>query len=232
MSVKIYIAAHKDFPWCPDNKDYTIVCGDGELKNKYPVDVIKEHNTKLYTDLHDSYAELTRLRYIQMYVKPTTDYVGFCQYKRYFDFYDKTDCIENIMKHHDAILPAAVSQGPNVIEAYGRYHRKEDILHCIDIVKKNFPHMSKSADIAMKAKAIRANNMFIMKRKDFYDYCYFLFNIFDTYNRENGWKTMDDIKNSGCKQFKTHGFLAERLSNIFFTERFKTPVSKGIIIKR
>ena len=163
-----------------------------------------------------------------MNIKPDADYIGFCQYKRYFT---NISDVEEIMKHHDAILPAQVPQGPTMVDAYGRYHRKEDLIHCMDIIKRNFPEMSDSVDEVMESNKIHANNMFIMKRKDFYKYCYFLFNIFDTLNRENGWKTMDDIKRDR-RQLKTHGFLAERISNVFFVHYFKSPLHRSIVVKR
>ena len=85
MNLNIYIAAHKDFQWCPVNKDYKIICGKDELHNTYPVEVITERSTQHYVDLHDSYAELTRLYHIYKNVKSLPEYIGFCQYKRYFD---------------------------------------------------------------------------------------------------------------------------------------------------
>ena len=232
MSLNIYIAAHKDFQWCPVNKDYKIICGKDELRNTYPVEVITERSTQHYVDLHDSYAELTRLYHIYRNVKPLPEYIGFCQYKRYFDFYDKTASVENIMKHHDAILPSVTPAGPNVLKSYASYHRKQDLEQCIDIIKKLFPEMSKTTDSFIKSYGLRANNMFIMKRNDFRDYCKFIFEVFDELDKQNNWNTMDDMKKCGIVQRKTHGFLAERISNIFFLERFKTPLTKGIIIKR
>ena len=194
MSLNIYIAAHKDFQWCPVNKDYKIICGKDELRNAYPVEIITERSTQHYIDLHDSYAELTRLYHIYKNVKPLPEYIGFCQYKRYFDFYDKTASVENIMKNYDAILPSVTPAGPNVLKSYANYHRKQDLEQCVDIIKRLFPEMSKTTDDFIKSYGLRANNMFIMKRNDFCDYCKFIFGVFDELDRQNNWNTMDDMK--------------------------------------
>lgn len=69
------------------------------------------------------------------------------------------------MKNYDAILPSVTPAGPNVLKSYANYHRKQDLEQCVDIIKRLFPEMSKTTDDFIKSYGLRANNMFIMKKK-------------------------------------------------------------------
>jgi hypothetical protein len=233
MSTRIFISAHKDFKLnditssnTSSNISYNIISGKGDLKDAYGVPVIEEdwklQSEQKWVDMHDSYAELTRLFYIYKHIVPKDQYIGFCQYKRRF-FIDKP--VDEIFKEHDAILPKIAMQMPSIKKAYGFYHRKEDIEAIEDAVKKKFPHFSNALDEAFnKTTRLHPHNSFIMKNKDFNDYAYFIYEVMRELDKNKGWRSMSDEKADGVKQLKNHAFLAERLSEVFYKERFKNPV--------
>lgn len=223
-SLKIFISTHKDFTPNVKGDEYTIICNKGDLNNTYDIPVIEEDWEGKYIDMHMSYAELTRLFYIYKNIMYLPDYVGFCQYKRIFNLGENpTQKLNEILKEHDAIVSPIVFQCPNIKYAYGSYHNSDDINAAEEIVKQKFPHFVPAMEKVFNDTHLHPHNTFIMSRKDFRDYCYFLMTILEQLDRNNNWNSMDDMKRDK-RQIKTHGFLAERIGAVFFEERFKNPV--------
>lgn len=217
------IATHKDFIYDNRFKDACIIDG-GECKNVYSIPVYHENEyPSRYTKLHDSYAELSRLHHAYTVLKNHLgSYVGFMQYKRMFNVPEED--IPKIIDKHGAILSAPVSQFPTIGKAYGTWHNIKDIELASDIVKKAFPHFSDDVDNTLWKDDVKLHphNTIITSRSAFNDWCFFLFRIFEKFDKEKGWNNIEDWKQSGA-QLKTHGFLAERLSNIFFNRFFSNP---------
>ena len=55
-NLNIFISAYTDFAEYPNNKTYKIVCGKGELKNNYSLDILEEDSkyTKLNKTMNES----------------------------------------------------------------------------------------------------------------------------------------------------------------------------------
>lgn len=217
----LFIATHKDFIYTKHYKDVIIVDGN-ECKKDYKIPVKHENDfPSHYTKLHDSYAEISRLYYIYKCLRPLWgSYVGFMQYKRIFDV--KEEDIPRILNDYECILPKAVSQSPTIVEAYKRYHCIDDILLAINIIKEKFPEYKVDDVMYMKTGHLHPHNSFIMKSAMFDKYCQFLFTVFMEFDKRMKWNELSDWKESG-RQNKTHGFLAERLSNLFYLQHFKHP---------
>ena len=75
-------------------------------------------------------------------------------------------------------------------------------------------------------------NLFIMKTKDFYNYCKFMFDILFEFDKRNNFTSDKEVLNYTKRlyynnisesnyQSRIEGFLSERLSNIFYAKNFK-----------
>ena len=214
-----FIATHTDFIYDGRFKEAIIVDGN-ECKKTYTIPVMHENDfPSHYTKLHDSYAELSRLNYIYKCLRSYWGkYVGFMQYKRMFNVLEEN--IISILDNHGVILPKPVTQSRDIIGAYGRYHCKDDIILATDIINEKFPEMK--ADDIMHQKTLYPHNAFIMKSGMFEKYCEFIFSVFQEFDRRMCWNDINDWKASG-RQKKTHGFLGERISNVFYHHHFKHP---------
>ena len=219
----IIIATHKDFNYDGRFKNACIIDGH-ECVNDYIIPVYHEddHPTR-YTGMHDSYAELSRLYYFfsQFGESRLRDVCGLQQYKRMFKL--KEEELPSILDKHGVILPTAISQHRTVADAYGRYHRKQEIDWVMKNVPRIFPEYKKDVEDVLNGSILYPHNIFMMKKDMFIKYFNWLFKIFDALNRDMNWKTMADIRKSGIVQNKTHGCLSERVSNIFYHHHFPNP---------
>ena len=202
------IATHKDFKLKHNWKD-TIIIDGGECKNTYSNASMlheNEHPSK-YLALHGSYVEISRL---------LCAWQGYnMQYKRQINMTDEE--ISNILKDNDAILPNPLKQHPNIARGFARYHREKEIEWCLERIPKIMPEYAEECERTLNGPDLRPHNVFIMKRIDFLRYGYFLKRIYDTMDKELGYNTYEDIG----VDYKLHGCLTERISNIFYNQHFK-----------
>ena len=101
----------------------------------------------------------------------------------------------------------------------------------INIIKEIKPEYYKTAERTSKGRKFYYGNIFIMKKEDFFKYCEFVFDILFEFDRRNNFtsdeqvldytKKLFNISDDYIKQSRLDGFLAERLSNIFFNAYFK-----------
>lgn len=85
-----------------------------------------------------------------------------------------------------------------------------DMRLAIKILKKQHPEYAKCADEYMNGYILYPCNMFIMKKKLFFEYCEWLFPILEETEKQINW---EDYSIEG---YRTIGHIAERLLGIFF----------------
>ncbi len=138
-------------------------------------------------------------------------YIGFAHYRRLirpdgelnnFDIYVSKKYI--------------LKKSESVFNQYINSHKKEDIEIAIKILKEKFPDYALSADEYLQDNKAYFNNLFIMRKEIFFEYCEWLFSIlFEVQNQIdlNDFKTQD----GKC----VLAFLSERLSGIFMHHKAK-----------
>ena len=240
--LKIFIMTHKDFRNYRFNPVYRIVADDkSQLKNKYNLTIIFANKGELYNKKR-AYGEMSKLYYIyQLYKNGTlsSKYIGLNHYKRYFNFTDYIPNLEYIFDNYEIILNNPHKKRRGMRRHFCRYHICKAYDQILDIIKDIKPEFYKTALKASRAKRIYFRNLFIMKKNDFFKYCEFLFDVLLEYDRRNNFNTDDDILNY-TKQFfenelislyesRLQGFLAERISNIFYYHYFKKIKSFGTV---
>ena len=241
-SINIFIMAHKDFYNIRKNQIYKIVVDDEtQLKNKYNLQVIYANKGLLYQK-PNNYNEMSKLYYIyELYKKGTlsSKYIGLNHYRRYFNFLDNIPDFDKIFEKYDIILPRKVRVQINLKNQYCYKTLCKPLEEVIQIIKEKRPEYYQAAIDYLNAKDGYFCNMFIMKKKDFFKYCEFIYNILFELDRRHNFISDKDVINY-LKQYypksligfqmRIQGFLSERLSSIFFKHNFKRIKEFPIVI--
>ena len=234
-TLKIFIMAHKDFYNARYNPVYNIVVDDkSQLKNKYFLNIIYSNKGQLYK-MSRAYGEMSKLYFIyQLYKNETifSRYIGLNHYRRFFNFGDNIPNIDNIFKKYDVILDKQINlKKDNIMTQYCKNHICKIFVEILDIIKSIKPNYYKSALKTVKKRKMYIGNIFIMKKEDFFKYCEFIFDILFEFDKRNNLTSDIDVFNYTKKfynnneecfiQSRLQGYLAERISNIFFNYYFK-----------
>lgn len=244
-NIDIFITAFKDYTEYVTDKRYKVVCVNDYNYNG-ELEWYKDNVGDNISDMNWFYNELTTFYWVWKNYK-MKDYVGMCSYRRYFNFFNDIDSVEDILKTYDIIVPSQteLNQYTNK-EFYEKAHNLNDLLLlCVILLKKN-PSYKDSVYYVMNNNKMYANNMFIMKSEDYIKYCEFLFDILNEFLQIRGFHKYEDAFNYIDKhsdefykfskseskinyQTRIGGFLAERLFTIYVHHNFKniyeTPIS-------
>ena len=221
-NVDIFICTHKDFKPFVSSPVYQIA--DNRLfKNKY----------KIFGKLDDvELSELYTYFFINEYA-PLKKYVGFCHYRRYYEFLDDVPDFDEIFKEYDIVTVKPFIFDFNCLEQYAYCHNVEDVYILENVIKEHFSEYYDSFKKFFEGNAIIPCNMFIMKKKDFKKYVNFLKEVmkefFWVYGIEPKQKVLDN-KEKYLKDFypsndidyqsRTFSYLMERLTNVFIIKHF------------
>ena len=241
-SLKIFVMTHKDFRNFRYNQVYNIVVDEkSQLKNTYNLKTFYANQGKLY-NMKKAYGEMSKLYYIyQLYTegKITSKFIGLNDYKSYFNFTDNIPDLESIFKNYDIILNPPHIKRRGMRSQFCRYHICQTYDEILNIIKDIKPDFYETAVNTSKEQKIFFCNLFIMKTKDFLEYCKFIYEVLFEFDRRNNLTSDDDVliyikKHYGIEKFydyqsRLHGFLAERLSNIFYYHHFKKIKSIDIV---
>lgn len=211
----IYLCTHTDFNEYKKEGNYTIIATQ-ELKNKYSFPVIVADNE--LRPMQFAYSEGFLIYDIWKKLKSNVKWIGINHYRRYF---------ENVKDETTIPMP----MNCNMHHQYASCHNIDDLEKCEEIIRKHFPEYSMDFN---HINELYPCNMFIMERKDFDEYCKFIFGVLEIFNKENNLHSDEDVKNYVLKnkarynkpidviyQSRLHGFLMERLGTIFFIKHFK-----------
>ena len=233
-TLKIFIMAHKDFYNIRYNPIYNIVVDDkSQLKNKYNLNIIYANDGKLY-NMKRAYGEMSKLYYIYQLYKNgtiTSKYIGLNHYRRYFKFGDNIPLLDDIFSKYEVILNKQVYIKRNIKSQYCKEHICKNFYEIMNIIKRFKPEYFNTSIKVCKMRKEYFNNIFIMRKEDFFKYCEFVFDILFEFDKNNNFKSDLDVLNYTKKiysnsndyylQSRMQGYLAERISNIFFNHYFK-----------
>lgn len=265
--VLFFVCCHKPFEQVcekfDDNIIYITSCKDLGFDPKFK---IYTSNYKFEKELGIGYSECAKIRYIWHYLNDfDCDYIGICHYRRYFDFMLDNDndnideFVDNIFKTKKIILPNQVSFVENQLsdrthiknnyDVFCYDHNKTNIDTAFDVINTYYPEFNKGVEEFKASDTAYHYNMSVMTKKDFNDYCTFVFGVIDKVSEilgiEKDDKVKDYIKNEIDKggypttkdenainwQARLHGFIMERLSCIYFLTRYKETERQEYAIK-
>jgi hypothetical protein len=131
---------------------------------------------------------------------------------------------------------------------YKLNHNIDDLNMIIDIIDEYYPEYSETAKKYIKSDNFIPCNIFIMKKEMFNNYCNFVFDILDKFNKRMGFTCDIDVFNwvvnhieeycgnrngllkSVPYQARIQAFLMERISNIFYNKNFKNPYMVDLLL--
>ena len=247
---------HKDFFGEYPNNRNLVLMHSYKNPRDYGLRTLDVSNDDFIKNHDMCYSECARIYYLWKHPDViTTEYIGICHYRRYFDFLFKKDAdtiLNNIFKINDIIIPKKDHfNGLNNYEEFCIDHNKTVIDTCDYILKENYPDYYDSWLKFKNSKEAYYKNMFIMRKNDFMKYCNFLFDIVDkisdVINAHNDSDTPIFVKNEVLRgnypsikdendiskikyQSRLHGFLFERLSSLYFEHNFHGRIHEEKII--
>ncbi|MCX6239281.1 MAG: DUF4422 domain-containing protein [Bacteroidia bacterium] len=110
----------------------------------------------------------------------------------------------------DAIMPIKRKLRQSVESHYNKYHDASDLQLLRIIISEKAPEYSSSFESTLKQKRLYANNMMIMKRKNFVALCDWLFMLLFEFEKRI------DLTNYEDYQQRIFGFVSERLITTWF----------------
>lgn len=138
------------------------------------------------------------------------DYIGLNHYRRFFVLDDVKNSINDNV---DIICKNEETFDISMNDQYAKCHNYDDLLKLYDYLKIN--HNNNEHDWytiflkAMNSNRFIGNNMFVMRKELFFDYCNFMFPIiFDII-------PMINLNGRDDYQKRAVGFLSERLTSAF-----------------
>ena len=239
-NIDFFIGTYKTFTPPITNVSYKIIYGN---HNIFENDSLKWYKLTSDEKLDDRfYSEIYMLKNIPSSYK-LKDYVGFCHYRKYFEFLDKIPNLNEIFKNYDVVLIDPIKFSNTVREQYGESHNIDDFNIIENVIKNYFHEYYDSFKIVSERRYLYPANMFIMKKNDFKEYIKFISDVLDKYLGEIGYdieKRIEENKNKYdkifCKentlkyQYRIGGYLAERLTNVFVEKKFNKIKTYGMKI--
>jgi len=225
----IFICTHKKFNVPVTNNVYKIVDSTK----------IEDNGLELKDDF---YSELYQFKYINDRM-PLKKYIGFCHYRRYFNFMDDIPDMDEMFSKYDAIVGKPLQYNKTVKQFYADCHNIEDLYIIGGIIADKYPSYCNAWHNFINGNIFIPYNMFIMKSEDFKEYIKFVFDVLDEYLKIVGTdirKRIEDNKEKYLKktypnntvdyQYRIGGYISERLTNLFIMTHFKRLRTYPIIV--
>jgi len=188
------------------------------------------------------YSEIYMLDYIAKNVI-LKKYTGFCHNRKYFDFLDNIPKLDDIFNEYDCIIGEPIIFKQTVKEQYKSLHNVEDLYIIGGIIADKYPDYSNMWHNFINGRIFIPYNMFIMKSEHFKEYIKFIMDILSEYiyiiGTDINKRIYDNIEkyikisypnNTVDYQYRIGGYLAERISNLFFMGHFKKMKTYPVII--
>lgn len=185
--VKLFVCTHKNY-FMPKDKLYVPLLVGADL-NKCDGEYLKDNTGDNISNKNPYFCELTGIYWIWKNITDL-DYVGIVHYRRYFSLYKgkmKTEEekfkhilnskeAQDLLKDTDIILPKKRRYYiENLYNHYAHTMYIEPLDEVGKIIKENHKEYYQEFEKLHKRRSAHMFNMFIMDKKDFDNYCEFLF---------------------------------------------------------
>lgn len=231
-NVDIFVCAHKNFESKVKNPVYKIL-NVGNNTEIIGENILRDNTGDNISHMNGFYSELTGYYWVWKNYQ-TKVWVGFCHYRRYFNFLDNIPDLDSM--NCDVIVPQQIHCfPPSVWSHYEAAHNIKDLEMVCDIANEKYDISYDVINEVLKNNNILYTfNMFIMKKELFNEYCEFMFNVLGEFLKRNNISNFDDvvkmIENNNEKYIKNcepnnkilyqariGGFLAERLFTLWLS---------------
>lgn len=252
--VKIFISCHKPVSTVENGVIKPVQVGAALAKTRldgmaYYDDGAEDNISRL----NRKYCELTAQYYVYKHVD--ADYYGFMHYRRYLSFSKKRGAlvayttkniggkfvknygldektVKSVVEKYDMIMPKA-----HFILISNRFMYKlaptgfvKDLDFCLEVIKRDYPQMYKTAKRYLRSPFSYTCNMFVMKKELFLDYSAWLFDILSKFDESV------DCSGYTPEQGRVSGYLGERLLGIYFSyikslKKYKTKTVSRVFVR-
>lgn len=242
-NIKLFVVCHKP-SYVPENELLCPIQVGAALAAKRLPGMLHDDEGENISEKNKSYCELTAHYWAWKNVQ--ADYYGFFHYRRYLSFdptdnsedewgnlqfdtitdeaikqlklneKDMTDLISQydiiVTRGRKMDIGTALKGGKTVYKEYGvaPFQHREDFDKCLEILYSKYPEYKDVAERYLNGNAAHECNMFIMSKELFNEYCEWLFDIlFET-------EKVIDTTHYSVEEYRIYGYLAERLTAIFY----------------
>lgn len=246
----LYVCAHKP---------YTYNIDMSKIPQKYCKTLYTNECDNKLNDLEFCYAEGYHIYDLYSKYESLPDYIGIMQYRRFFNCSDNDKLLQYLKEYnYDIILPKHTNfKDYTIYDHYKDAHNNKDLDLCIQIICNKYPEYIESLVNTIGGSKFYYCNMFVMSKDNFLKYCEWVFSILNEFNKIRKFKTYSDVEkyvsthkedyewvdnypvknpqkyydyfSSVRYNCRIHGFLMERLFNIYINHNFENIVECPII---
>ncbi len=228
--IKLFVCCHRPVP-VPAHPLLVPVQVGAALADTHFPGFLHDDTGENISEKNRSYCELTAQYWVWKNVE--ADYYGFFHYRRYLypdmkagrpyiiekgptaALPDKLgyDRFADLICQYDLIIPKGENMYIPVRRHYADapFHHERDLQLAVRIVRERFPEMAAAMEEYLSGTVCYFGNIYIMKRQAFMDYCAWLFQILEEFDRRA------DTGGYGVQERRVDGYLAERLLGIYVT---------------
>jgi hypothetical protein len=195
-------------------------------------EILRDDGGDSIADRNRDFSEMTAIYWVWKNLADL-DGVGFCHYRRYFDFRESARqatrtthlCTSEEVRTHQSsfsdrlgmaqvlhdgaiIVTRTTEEGVANAEQYMTAHVPEHYLAMVNCILTRHPYLARQVVAHVRDSGFYGNNMFVMRWTDFDRLCQFWFDCLFILDREMGSKP-------GGYQRRVLAFLSERLFDIY-----------------
>lgn len=220
-NANIYICTHTDFDCPVTNKVYTVA----DSRQIFKTDRAENGIDGLF------YSELMTYNYLAHQELPQI--VGFCGYRKYYDFMDEVPDLNEIIDKHGCIATTPYKVKGTVYEHYARCFCFADMDVMKAVVHGRYPWLYHSFSKMLESDELYTCNMFIMRRQNFVEMMKVVWSCLDDWLEVIGMDIRKRIqKHSELyllkkgraslieHQFRIGGNLGERIVSAYISNKF------------
>lgn len=216
-NIKIMVAAHKKFAMPEDRKLYLPVLVGASRNYTEGIDFQRDDDGENISYKNPNYNELTAV-YWGWKNLDNVDAVGLVQYRRLFSSSDNRGKnsplskmeVEKLLKYNDVILPKKRNYFIETNRShYIHAHEEIPLIELEKVIRSKYPDYLKSFEVVMKNHKAHMFNMFIMNKKYFNSYSFFIFNVL------RDLESKIDIDSYSDQEARVYGYLSELLMDVW-----------------
>lgn len=225
VKTKIYICTHTDFQCPVDNPVYEIL----DSRKIFADDKMQNGLDQMF------YSELASYRHVAEN-NELPDYIGFCQYRKYFGFMDDIPNIPALIEKHGCIATEPYIAKKSIFAQYAKCFYFGDLEIAKGIVAASCPDVYPTFKAMLEGKELYTGNMFIMKKEDFLELMKDLWKVLDIFvetigtdilGRINEYQSLylnkHGILHEPAHQYRIGGNIGERFVSAWIMHRFQNP---------
>ncbi len=208
--LKIYIACHK--PCTIPHDDVYVPIQVGSSISSYDLGIIRDDTGDNISSKNGSYCEMTAQYWIWKNVKDI-DYVGFCHYRRFFNYQFSPENINALFNDGSQVILVSPHYRLRTMQhTLLLYVCSDDVLILKSVIHNLYPEFESSFDKCLLDVSYHPNNMLICRKEVYDEYMSWVFSIL--------FECEKYIKLSPYSRGRrVFGYLAEFLLNVYFTQK-------------